>query len=302
MSTQNLIVTGATGKQGGALIAALLAMPSQPFEIYAVTRNKASGSAQTLAKNPRVHLVEGEFDHPAAILAQVPKPWGLFSVTMPLKGHEWEERTGKAMTQAALAAGVKHIVFTSTDRGGQVASETQQTTVPHFVSKFNIEKDIEATAPAHGTTWTFLRPVAFMENLTDDFLGRGFMAMWKLNGLERKLQLISTKDIGKVAADAFLKAGDAEYRNKGISLAGDDISPSEAGRIFRETVGKEIPTTFGIVGSGLKIVLREQLGLMFDWFKASGFKTDVQAVRQRYPYMQDFRTWLVEESAWRKQK
>nr|POE76171.1 hypothetical protein CFP56_59651 [Quercus suber] len=302
MSTRNLVVTGATGKQGGALIAALLAMPSHPFEIYAVTRDRNSKSAQALARNARVHLVEGEFENPVAILAQVPKPWGLFSVTMPLKGAAWEERTGKAMTRAALDAGVQHIVFTSTDRGGQQESETQATPIPHFVSKFNVEKDIVSTAPAKGATWTFLRPVAFMENLSNDFLGKAFMTMWKLNGLERKLQLINTKDIGKVAADAFLNAGEQEYRNRAISLAGDEIRPAEAAQIFRETFGKEIPTTFGFVGSGLKWMLKDLLGLMFDWFKASGFKTDVQAVRQRYPFMQDFRTWLVEESAWKEQK
>jgi hypothetical protein len=41
---------------------------------------------------------------------------------------------------------------------------------------------------------------------------------------------------------------------------------------------------------------------MFSWFKKTGFGTDVQDVRARYSFMSDFRTWLREESDWRKNK
>lgn len=267
MSTARaLIVTGATGKQGGALISALLAQPKQPFQIYAVTRNAQSASAQALATKPNVHVIQGKFDEPAAIFAQVEdQPWGLFSVTMPLAGPETEERQGKMMTKAALDAGVRHIVFTSTERGGQVESDSNTTNIPHFVSKFNVEQDIMTRSKEMGSTWTFLRPVAFMENLSNDFLGKGFLAMWRLNGMDRKLQLISIKDIGKVAAQAFLNAGDDDYRNRAISLAGDEISPNQAAMIFQETTGQTIPSTFDFVGTGLRWMLKKQLGLMFDW-------------------------------------
>ena len=300
---RRLIVTGATGKQGGAVISALLSKPSQPFEIYAVTRNKASRGAQALASRPAVHVIEGDLNDAASIVKQVPNPWGLFSVTPLDKGHKVEEEQGIAMTEAAVKAGVKHIVFTATDRGGQPNSDTDPTNIPHFISKYNIEKDImeKAASSSQGTTWTFLRPVAFMENLTNDFLGKGFIAMWRLNGMDRKLQMISTKDIGYVAADAFLNADSDEYRNKGISLAGDELSPNEAATIFKEVTGHEIPSTFSFVGTALRWIMKEQLGLMFDWFVDFGFGADVPALRKRYPFMSDFRTWLQEESAWKKQ-
>jgi uncharacterized protein YbjT (DUF2867 family) len=174
--------------------------------------------------------------------------------------------------------------------------------VPHFESKFNIEKDIIAKCEASldKPTWTFLRPVAFFENLSNDFLGKGFVAMWRLNGTGRRLQMISTSDIGTIAADAFLHADTEEYRNKAISLAGDELSPDEAAKIFKETTGQEIPWTYSIVGRLLRWLLREQLGLMFDWFVVSGFKADIGALRKRYPFLKDFRSWLVEESAWKK--
>ena len=299
-ATRRLVVTGATGKQGGALITALLSKPSQPFEIYALTRNKASKSAQALASKPNVHVIQGDFSKPDDIFKQVQEPWGLFSVTMPISAKT-EERQGKAMTRAAIDAGVEHIVFTATERGGQVESDSNPTIVPHFISKYNIERDIrqQSEQSKQGTTWTFLRPVAFMQNMSNNFFGRGFVAVWRLNGLERKLHLISTTDIGKVAAEVFLNAGKEEYRNQAISLAGDELSPNDAAKIFQEVTGKELPWTYGFVGGALRWVLHEQLGIMFNWFKTDGFKVDVVTLRQQYPFLKDFRAWLVEESAWK---
>ncbi len=82
---RQLVVTGATGKQGGGLIAALLEKSSQPFELYAVTRNPSSGGAKALASKG-VKVIQGDFDNAEQIFKQVEKPWGLFSVTMPLGG------------------------------------------------------------------------------------------------------------------------------------------------------------------------------------------------------------------------
>lgn len=181
--SRRLIVTGATGKQGGALIEALLAHSSQPFEIYAVTRNKNSAGAQRLASKPKVHVIQGNFSNPSSIFKQVESPWGLFSVTTPMGrgGAKTEEAQGKAMTTAALNAHVKHIVYTSVDRGAN--SDTDPTNIPHFASKKNVEDDIkERTYPNEETTWTFLRPVAFMDNLSNDFLGKMFVVVWRQNG------------------------------------------------------------------------------------------------------------------------
>jgi len=151
-----------------------------------------------------------------------------------------------------------------------------------------------------GTTWTFLRPVAFFENLSNDFFGKGFVAMFRLNGLDRKMQMISTKDIGRVAAEAFLNADKDEYRNQAISLAGDSLSPNEMAKIFKESTGQPIIETYSVVGRMIKWAMHNDLGLMFNWIRDTGFGADVQGLRQRYPFMQDFRAWLEEESAWKK--
>ena len=80
-----ILVTGATGKQGGALVNALLASNAD-FQILAVTRDTQSASATKLAqKSPKIKLVSGNLDNPDDIfkrakeIASVPV-WGVFSV------------------------------------------------------------------------------------------------------------------------------------------------------------------------------------------------------------------------------
>jgi len=298
-AARRLLITGATGKQGGAVIEALLARQSHnPFHIIALTRKKDSAKAQRLASNPNVSLVQGDLDDCASIFKQIDQPWGVFSVQLPLPTAAVEEKRGKALVDAAAANGVKRFVYTSADRGGP-RSDDDPTPVAHFASKHRIEKHVQQVAAAspHGMDWTILRPVAFMENMTPDFLGKAFVTMWRLNGLDRKLQMISTKDVGRIAALAFLHP--EEYRNKAITLAGDELSPIEADAIFRQRFGKEIPATYGFVGGALKWVLNEQLGKMFDWFKERGFGADVPKLRDQYRDLQTFETWLRESSAFR---
>lgn len=297
--------------QAESKISALLSTPNQPFRISALTRNKTSAKAQSLAQqSSNVSIVEGDFNNVDHISRQVGKPlWGIFIVTNPSKGSALEEKQGKDIVNAAVDAGLEHIVFTSTDRGGQERSDNDPTIVPHFASKYNIErliieksqrqrKDEQQQHGRRELTYTFLRPVAFFENLTPDFLGKAFVSMWRLNGNDNKLQLVNTTDVGKIAAQAFLHASEPEYRDKAISLAGDELTPWELERILKEETTKDVPATFGFVGRVLRYMLND-MGIMLAWFKNTGFGVHIGGLRQRYPFLTDFRTWLKTESAWK---
>ena len=80
-----VLITGATGKQGGSLIKNLVANKS-PLEILAVTRNAASPAAQKLAGlSSKIKLVEGNLDDPATLFQNARKVtespiWGVYSV------------------------------------------------------------------------------------------------------------------------------------------------------------------------------------------------------------------------------
>jgi uncharacterized protein YbjT (DUF2867 family) len=296
-SLRRILVTGATGKQGGSLINALVASPpNPPFHLVALTRKANAARAQALAQKPNVSVLEGDLDDCNAIFKGQEPFHGVFSVTTPIKSEEVEERQGKALVDAAAAHGVKHFVFTSADRG--VNGDTDPTPVPHFQSKFNIEEHLKNVAAETGRMdWTIIRPVAFMENLSPDFIGKAFATMWELNGMDRKLQLVSTVDVGIMAAHVFKSP--EEYVSKQFSLATDSLSPNEAQAIFKRVVGKDMPTTYHSVGSLLKWMLHKQLGIMFQWFVDIGFGADPKEYKSKYPEMQDFESWLKQSSSWK---
>jgi uncharacterized protein YbjT (DUF2867 family) len=298
---KQILITGATGKQGGALIDALLkSPPPTPFHLVAMTRNAQSAKAQSLSRQPNVSVLEGDLDNINEVFAKSKEQpfFGVFSVQTPMN-PQVEEKQGKALVDAAAEHGVKHFVYTSAERGGQERSDRDSTLVKHFISKFNIEKHLQAVAgsTSGGMQWTIIRPVAFMDNMTPDFLGRAFVAMWRLNGMDTKLQLVSSRDIGILAADVFKKPD--EYVGRSISFATDELTPREAEVIFRRAVGKELPSSYSVTGRLIKLVLREQLGQMFDWFKEVGFGADPKEFRDKFPEMQSFERWLEESSGWK---
>lgn len=215
-------------------------------------------------------------------------------MTTPAGGGE--ERQGIALVDAAIASGVRQFVFTSVDRGGKKSASTP-TNVPHFITKYNIEKHLKSSASQAGGTmsWTILRPPAFMDNLTPDMAGKMFPTAWKqyLGSPDRSLQLISSADIGVFAAQAFLKPED--YHNQELTIIGDDITYEEADRIFKEKVGKNIPTTFNALAS-LGLWAIKDLGLMFRWFREEGFGGNLDESRKRYPGVMGFGEWIEKKS------
>lgn len=291
-----VLVTGATGKQGGAVIQALLDSKSQNTTIIAVTRTTASKSAQALQAKG-VTVVQGDLDDPSAIFAQTGPVHGVFSIQAASPGSPTEEIQGKALIDAAVAHGVSHFVYTSGDRGGPKKSPHNPTFVGNLIAKHNVEKHLEkeaAASPQH-MTYTILRPTTFFDNLSQDRHGAGFARLWEQIG-ERKLQLVSTKDIGWFGAQALLHP--EEYEGVALSLAGDEMTQTEAARVFREVVGKEMPIAPCVVGKGLKFFLKETLGTMFQWLKEEGYGADVEECRRRKSDMQDLKAWLRESSGY----
>ncbi|KAF2004775.1 NAD(P)-binding protein [Amniculicola lignicola CBS 123094] len=294
-----ILVVGATGKQGGAVVNALLKANTN-IQILAVTRDAKSTSAQKLQqKSSKIKLVTGDMKNVPGIFktakeaTQLPI-WGTFSVQV-LFGPE-EERQGKSMIDEAVKNDVKHFVYTSVDRGGD-RSDEDPTIVPHFITKHNIEKHLYQKSQESGMTYTVLRPVAFMDNLTPNFFGKVFTTAWQSSlGKTKKLQLVATSDIGFFAAEAFLKP--EEWKGRKISLAGDELTFDQAKSIFEKKTGKTLPTTFTFLTRIILYMVKE-FGLMYKWFGDVGYEADIQAVKTINPRVKDFGTWLETESAWK---
>lgn len=289
---RKILVFGATGKQGGALIRSLIASPpSNPFELVAVTRNAESPSAKSLAEKSNVSILQGDFNDIDAIFKKAGSVYGVFSVQTPLN-HVKEEKDGKALAELAAKNGVEHFVYASVDRGGE-----GPTVVPHFASKFHIEQHIKAVAAQTNgrMRWTVIRPVAFMENLTPDFFGRVFGSSWRMTG--RKMQIVSTPSIGILAAEAFRVP--ETYHGLSINLATDSLSFDEANAIFKKQFGRDMPNTYDFVARIIHLLAWKQFGIMFKWIKEEGFGANPDEYKSRFPGMQDFSQWLEQSSKFR---
>lgn len=305
-SPQTLLITGATGKQGGAVVRALLDNPANPpYSILALTRNPSSPAAKELASKPNVSLIQGNFNDCTSIFSKIKTPvYGAFLVTYPAFGpfvnRDLEEIQGKAFVDAALQHGVKHFIFSSIDRGGPQRSDEDETSIRPFASKARIEKHLIAKISAQKveekTQYTILRTTTFFDNLMPNFIGRIFASMWNAHG-SKPLILISTRDIGIFAAQAF--SSPSSYNDISISIGSQALTYDQGAKIFKEVVGSEMPTAPACVPALLKFLISD-LKKMHNWITEIGSVVDWEDMQRRHPGMMDFETWLREESRFKK--
>lgn len=315
-----LLITGATGQQGGAVLNALIARQPSDFLLLAVTRNAQSPGAKRLAaKSPSIRLVEGDLNNVPGLFKSATKAagtvplWGVYSVQVSMGSGvtlEGEVRQGKAMIDESIKAGIKHFVYSSVDRGGNERSWDNPTPVPHFKTKHEIEhhlgdstastdsaKDRTSPATSGKTTntmgWTILRPAIFMDNLAPGFAGKVFLTMLRDTIKKKPLQWVATKDIGRFAAEAF---HDPEtWNRRAIGLAGDELTFSQLSLAFQKVTGKPVGTTVGLLGKALKHGVSE-MGTMVEWFRDEGYGADMLENKRAVPDMMIMEAWLKESA------
>jgi uncharacterized protein YbjT (DUF2867 family) len=264
----NVLVTGATGKQGGAVARALLAKSHQ---VRAVTRDPESESAQALAR-AGARLVEADFRKPGSLIAAMQGTDAVFAMTTFFEeGIAAEIQQGKALVEAAVAAAVPYVVYTS------VAGADQKTGIPHFDSKYDVEKHLQAS----GLAYAVVAPVYFMENVyfpqALDGLRQGVYAA-ALPG-NRQLEQIAVEDIGKFAA-LVIEQRD-RFAGQRIDIASDELDGNEQADILSEILGRAVD--YHQVPLDALRQQSEEMALMYEWFDRVGYDADILALRETYP-------------------
>lgn len=301
---QTILVTGATGKQGGATIRALI---NSDVEILALTRDVNSPSAKALSiLSPKIKLLQGDLNNIPAIFTLARSLTnncisGVFSVQIPAsnkRDSSVEECQGKGLIDASISNHVRLFVYSSVDRGGPQSASTA-TDVPSWGTKHRIEQYLRTRAKASGMQYTILRPTSFMELLSDDLHGRIFATMWKNNFDNQRMHLIAVRDIGYFAAQAFLSPH--LFAGIEMSLVGDELTFEEANVLFHDTTGKPLPTANSLLVSAFLKVSKSSR-IMFDAVKARPVDMGIEDIRQMHPDLTHFKTWILEESAWAKKE
>ena len=269
-----ILVTGATGRQGGATARHLAA---DGWTVRAMTRDPSQPQARLLAEMG-IEVVRGDLDDADSVVRALEGIYGVFSVQSYAEhGPTGEVRQGISLADHALKAGVQHFVYTS------VGGADRCKGVAHFETKWQIETHIRRI----GLPATILRPVAFMESFTFPFfqtmLCSGILPSPQLEG---KWQVIAVDDVGRIAASIFRDRN--AFLGEEIEIAGDEMSLDEAADVFGRVIGRPVRYVQLSPDELHPSIIQQFAGFT----SGGGFRADLQAIRARWPDLLTLEAWL----------
>lgn len=278
-----ILVLGGTGRQGGAVARELLGR-GRPVRV--LVRDPMASTARRLADSG-AEVVRGDLDEPRSLEAAMRGVHGVFSVQtfMTDGGVAAEERQGRSVAEAAVRAGVAHLVYSS------VGGAERSSGVPHFESKGRIERYVDEL----GLPATVLRPTMFIDNFHQmgprAVDGELVLALWLPP--DTPLQMIATDDIGAFAADAF--EDPPRYLGRRIEIAGDELTGPQMAEVFGRAA--RMPARFQELPLDQLRAMDAETALMFEWFVREGYQADLPALRRLRPGLATLESWL-DRSGW----
>jgi uncharacterized protein YbjT (DUF2867 family) len=285
-SNRTILVTGATGHQGGAVAHHLLKRGN--FQVRALVRDKHKPAAQSLHRLG-AELFVGDLDQQASLEHALQGVYGVFSVQGLNDGIEAEIREGKALVDVAKALGIGHFVYSS------VGSVERNTGVPHFDSKFQIEEYVRAS----GLPYTILRPVFFLYNYNgmrsrsvgsaESIVETGTLS--QPLSPDTKLQQLSEEDYGEMVADVFARFTD--FANREIEVASGEMTMPEVAAAFTRVLGKKVAYQ-QIPFEAFEQQAGAEMTTMYRWFENVGYGADLAQLKRDLPAPTDFDSYLRE--------
>ena len=277
---KTILVLGATGQQGGAVVRRLRA---DDWAVRGFVRDVDAPAARALAELG-VELSTGDLADRASVARALEGMYGVFSVQTPANGIEMETVHGTMVADAAGAAGVQHFVYSS------VGGAERDSGIPHFESKWRVEQHLGNT----DLPVTVLRPVFFMDNFVK-FMRPSGEPLTITMGMQpdKPLQMIAVEDIGAFAALAF--ADPQRYVGQSVEIAGDELTLKQIAQTYSRVWGK--PVESRSLPTGMLRQQDEEMGIMFEWFNTDGYAADIPALREAYPALLTFEQWLRKTDA-----
>ena len=299
-----IAVTGSTGSQGGGLVRAILADSSGGFAARAITRDPGKDKAKALAARG-AEVVKGDLDDVESLKKAFAGAYGVYAVT-----NFWEHFSGdkeiqqaKNIAEAARAAGVKHVIWSTLEDTRKLMSPDdkrmpilqQKYRVPHFDAK------AEANRQFAGLPVTYFVTSFYWDNLYLFGLapkkGDDGAYSWTFPMGDAKLPGIAAEDIGKAAYGIF-KAGQ-QYIGKTVGIAGESLSFQEMSQKLEKGLGIS-PVKFNAVDAdvfrGFGFPGADEYGNMFqvyrDFEKEVNAARSIEETRKLNPQLMSFDQWL----------
>jgi uncharacterized protein YbjT (DUF2867 family) len=284
---KTVLITGATGQQGGAVIRHMLA---KGWNLRALTRNTNSASALNLVSQG-VELAQGDLEDLASLEDAAHGVYGIYSVQNFWKvGAKREVQQGKSLADMAKKAAVEHFVYSS------VGGAERNSGIGHWATKWEVEQYIRQL----GLPATMIRPAAFMENYYNEQTEIGILQGKFTDAVhaDKPYQTIAVDDIGAFVALAFDRP--KELIGQALEIAGSELTNPQAAEVFSRVLGK--PVEFEELPMPVvQSVLGEEYYQMYRWFNEEGFKANIAELRRCYPevHLHTLEEWLRREG-WQK--
>jgi uncharacterized protein YbjT (DUF2867 family) len=295
-----IAVVGSTGVQGGGLCKAILADPSGGFACRAITRDPSKDKAKALAA-ASAEVVSANLDDVESLKKAFAGAYGVYGVT-----NFWEHFSGekeksqaKNIADAAKAAGVKHVIWSTLEdtRKFMAAGDTrmpmlqEKYRVPHFDAKAEADSYF-AGLPATLLVTSFYWDNLFMFGLAPK-KGDDGQYSWTFPMGTSKLAGIAGEDIGKSAYGIF-KAG-PKYIGKTVGIAGEFLTIDEMGAKLSKGLGIG-PVKYNAVDAnvyrGFGFPGADEMGNMFqadrDFEKEMMANRSLDVTRSLNPALQTF--------------
>lgn len=277
---KTILVTGATGKQGGAVARSLL---ERGYLVRAFVRDPGRLASRELAALG-AELAVGDFDDAASLCAAVQDVHGVFSAQpgdLPDPDPAVNARRGRAIVDAAAAAGAAHLVYSTAAAVGRGSG----------VGHVEAMAEVEAYLAAADIPATVLRPVFLMENWTYLIpeMSDGERVASLAMDADTRLQMVSVRDIGRIAAEAFEDPD--VFVGTTLEVAADELTVRRVAEVFSSAGG--VPTRFERQPIEVLRKHSEQVADFFAWLNGTGYDVDISALRDRWPELLTLEAWLA---------
>jgi uncharacterized protein YbjT (DUF2867 family) len=284
-----ILVTGATGAQGGSVARHLLA--DGKFAVRCLTRNPEAERALAL-REAGADLVKGNLDNIADLRMALKDCYGVFGVTNYWEHFEKEYQQGKNLVEAVAASNAKHFVFSTLPYVEKITNGELR--VPHF----DIKGQLEDYTRELGLYATFVHVPFYFENFLSFFpplkQDDGSYAFGFPQG-DTLLAGVAVEDVGGVVGALF--ESPETFKHKVVGIVADERRPDDYAEIMTRVLGKtivynyiprEIFAAFNFPGAS-------DLANMFEFYRlhVPTRQADMAQSRVLFPKIQTFESWLM---------